>query len=128
MYTITKEFHFAASHSLKRLPTDHPCSRLHGHNYVVIVELRSHTLDEQDFVIDYGKLNLIRQYIDTKLDHQHLNAVLEFNPTAENIARHIYDVFKKTFPKLSAVTVKETPKTTARYELTQFKPQEEFDE
>ena len=39
MYRITKEFHFSASHQLKDLPDDHPCARMHGHNYVVVIEL-----------------------------------------------------------------------------------------
>ena len=39
MFTITKEFHFSASHVLDRLPSWHPCARMHGHNYVVVLEL-----------------------------------------------------------------------------------------
>lgn len=39
MFRITKEFHFSASHQLCRLPVDHQCARLHGHNYIVVVEL-----------------------------------------------------------------------------------------
>ena len=119
MYTISKEFHFCAAHSLKKLPVDHPCSRLHGHNYIVIVELKSNELDSKDFVIDYGQLNLLKEFIDSKLDHQDLNVVMGgMNPTAENIAKYIFDSFKKTYAHLSAVIIKETPKTTARYEPT----------
>ncbi len=36
MFTITKEFHFSASHQLSHLPEDHQCARLHGHNYVAV--------------------------------------------------------------------------------------------
>lgn len=39
MLTITKGFHFSASHVLDRLPSWHPCARMHGHNYVVVLEL-----------------------------------------------------------------------------------------
>lgn len=39
MFRITKEFHFSASHQLTGLPEDHQCARLHGHNYIVEVEL-----------------------------------------------------------------------------------------
>jgi len=116
MYTITKKLHFSASHQLDHLPKNHPCSRIHGHNYVVIVELKSKKLDDDDFVIDYAKLKPIKEYIDIHLDHRHLNDVLECKPTAENIARHLFVVFCDTFRNLSAVTVKETSKTTARYE------------
>lgn len=39
MFRIRKEFHFSASHQLTHLPPDHQCARLHGHNYIVVVEL-----------------------------------------------------------------------------------------
>lgn len=115
MYKITKEFSFCASHVLNNLPKEHLCSHLHGHNYIVVVELQSVTLDKTGMVVDYRKLDLIKQYIDNHFDHNHLNDVLEVNPTAENIAKHIFDIFSKTYPQLISVTVKETPKTTAKY-------------
>jgi 6-pyruvoyltetrahydropterin/6-carboxytetrahydropterin synthase len=115
MYTISKEFTFSASHKLENLPADHPCSRVHGHNYIVIIELESDKLDDKGFVVDYRKLDLIKQFINNHLDHRHLNDEFTFNPTAGNIAKYIYEIFLKTYPQLSAVTVKETPKTTVRY-------------
>ena len=53
MFRITKEFHFSASHQLCRLPPDHQCARLHGHNYVVVVELAAAELNAFGFVRDY---------------------------------------------------------------------------
>lgn len=116
MFTITKQFSFSASHQLNGLPEDHPCSRLHGHNYQIIVELKSTELDETGFVRDYRELDDIGQFIDNVLDHRHLNEVLPYNPTAENIAKNLYAFFKLKFWQISAVTVKETDKTSARYE------------
>jgi 6-pyruvoyltetrahydropterin/6-carboxytetrahydropterin synthase len=116
MYIIRKEFAFSASHVLEHLPADHPCSNLHGHNYVVIVELRSQELSYVGFVTDYRALEPIKKYIDSKLDHRHLNDVIGFNPTAENLAYHIFMKFIETFPKLYAIEICETPKTFARYE------------
>ena len=55
-YRITKEFHFSASHQLKGLPETHQCARLHGHNYIVKVELSSTTLNDHGFVRDYNEL------------------------------------------------------------------------
>jgi 6-pyruvoyltetrahydropterin/6-carboxytetrahydropterin synthase len=115
MFTISKEFSFCASHQLDNLPKSHPCSNLHGHNYTVIVELQSVTLGKDGMVVDYRKLSFIKDYIDEHLDHRHLNDILEFSPTAENLAKYIFDLFSKTYPQLSAVVVKETPKTAARY-------------
>ena len=39
MYTIAKRFAFSASHTIGGLPPEHPCARLHGHNYEVEVIL-----------------------------------------------------------------------------------------
>lgn len=119
MYTISKEFQFSASHQLHGLEEGHPCGRVHGHNYVVIVELESKELDERGFVKDYGDLKPIKEYIDNILDHRHLNDILPFNPTAENLAKHLYKTFKYgenyKYSQLSGVAVKETPKTEAVY-------------
>ena len=115
MYKISKEFSFSASHKLMGLPSTHPCSNTHGHNYLVKVELQSVNLTAEGFVVDYRKLGLIKDWIDSTLDHKHLNDVLKFNPTAENIAKHIFNTFSKTYSQLSAVEVSETPKTNARY-------------
>lgn len=116
MYTITKEFHFCAGHHLIGLPEGHPCAKPHGHNYLVKVELKSSVLNKHYFVQDYGELKPIKDWIDTKLDHQNLNEILTNQPSAENIAYYIYHEFKHKFPRLSAVEVSETPKTVARYE------------
>jgi len=115
MYQISKSFHFSASHQLNGLEKDHPCSRLHGHNYVVTIVLRSEGLDPNGFVLDYGELKPIKDFIDNSLDHRHLNKVMVFNPTAENIARMIYQKFIGQFKSLYAVKVKETDKTEAIY-------------
>lgn len=117
MYKISKEFSFSAAHSLFGLPDDHPCSRLHGHNYVVTVHLRAKELNPQGFVRDYNELRMVKSYIDGILDHRNLNDILApLNSSAENIAKMIYDRFKSQLPELYAVEVSETPKTSAIYE------------
>jgi 6-pyruvoyltetrahydropterin/6-carboxytetrahydropterin synthase len=116
MFKISKQFTFSSSHILDQLPGDHPCARLHGHNYTVTIHLRSETLDAHGFVVDYHALQTVKDYLDEHLDHRHLNDVLPFHPTAENIARHIYEQFKEQLPRMYAVEVSETPKTSAIYE------------
>lgn len=117
MYKISKQFSFSAAHSLKGLPDDHPCSRLHGHNYVVTVHLRSPQLTETGFVRDYTGLKPVKEYIDTHLDHRNLDDMMApLNSSAENLAKMLYDTFKPQFPELYAVEVSETPKTSAIYE------------
>lgn len=89
MFTITKEFHFSASHVLDRLPAWHPCARLHGHNYVVILELSAEDsgLNEVGFVRDYRELDAFKKWMDTTLDHRHLNDSMGGAPPRLRISR-----------------------------------------
>ncbi|CUK17888.1 6-carboxy-5,6,7,8-tetrahydropterin synthase [Ruegeria denitrificans] len=115
MYRITKEFHFSASHQLTHLPDDHQCARMHGHNYIVEIELAAVDLNTDGFVRDYGELKPLKTYIDETFDHRHLNDVMNILTTAENMARHFYDWCAARRPETAAVRVSETPKTWAEY-------------
>jgi 6-pyruvoyltetrahydropterin/6-carboxytetrahydropterin synthase len=115
MYRIMKEFHFSASHQLSHLPKGHQCARLHGHNYVVVVELASASLNADGFVRDYAELKALKRYIDEAFDHRHLNEVMEVASTAEHLARHFYDWCAARWPETAAVRVSETAKTWAEY-------------
>lgn len=118
MFTITKEFHFSASHVLDRLPSWHPCGRMHGHNYVVVLELSAAAgeLTDAGFVRDYRDLDEFKKWLDDTLDHRHLNDVLgELQPSAENLAKWLFDGWSAELPELTAVRVSETPRTTAEF-------------
>ncbi|MFI1966566.1 6-pyruvoyl trahydropterin synthase family protein [Streptomyces pathocidini] len=118
MFTISKEFHFSASHVLDRLPSWHPCARMHGHNYIVVLELSAapEGLTEAGFVRDYRDLDAFKKWVDATLDHRHLNdAMGGGNPSAEHLARWIFDTWADELPELTAVSVSETPKTWATY-------------
>lgn len=130
MYTISKEFHFSAKHQLIQLPPEHKCARDHGHNYVVIVELRARDLDANGFVLDYGALDAFGGWINANVDHRSLNEIrrpikwpeddrdLEAarQTTAENLAAWFHDILEHDFGiAVAAVTVCETPKTRAEY-------------
>ncbi|WP_085907503.1 6-carboxytetrahydropterin synthase QueD [Kiloniella majae] len=116
MYRISKQFAFSASHQLMGVPEGHPCSRLHGHNYIVEIELSGETLNSAGFVRDYLELSDLKQYIDDVLDHRHLNEVLgDDNVTAERLAKHLFDWSFERWPEVTAVRVSETPKTWAEY-------------
>jgi len=119
LLTISKEFAFSASHQLSHLPTDHPCSRLHGHNYVVSLELacQAAELTETGFVRDYRDLADFKKWLDAEVDHRHLNDVIVGrNPSAENIAIWIYEIWCRRLPELTRIRISETPKTWATYE------------
>lgn len=117
MYTISKRFTFSASHQLTHLEPEHPCGRLHGHNYIVEVVIGCACLDQRGFAqVDYRELDGFKRWLDEYLDHQHLNDVLPFHPTAENLARHLFGVVKEFVPHfVQAVRVSETPSTWAEY-------------
>jgi len=117
MFTIRKEFSFEASHQLLGLPVNHPCSKLHGHSYRIVIELHGQYMDSVGMLYDYRELDKIKLYIDKMLDHKHLNDVIIGNPTAEILAMHLYEVCLPIFPNLlNAIEVYETTKTSARYE------------
>lgn len=72
----------AGSHRLK-LSYESKCQNLHGHNWIVTVYCKAKELNEDGMVCDFAE---IKRLIHGALDHQNLNDVLPFNPTAENIA------------------------------------------
>ncbi|MGW7696240.1 6-pyruvoyl trahydropterin synthase family protein [Streptomyces asiaticus] len=114
---ITKRFEFSASHQLSGLAEDHQCGRLHGHNYVVELELSAaqKNLTPTGFVRDFGDLSSFKSWLDRTVDHRHLNDIINVSPTAENLAIWLYDQCLRDFPELTAVRISETPKTWAEY-------------
>ena len=108
---IGKEYNFCAAHKLPKVAPNHQCARLHGHNYVVEVEIRGEIVPNGfcngvDFaVIDKEFKPLIDQ-----LDHQYLNDFIE-NPTAENIALWFMENVKTKI--YYSIKVWETPKCWA---------------
>lgn len=133
MFVITKTFHFEAAHSLGHLPREHKCSHLHGHSYAVTVECRSFDLDDDGFVVDFAKLDVVKKFIDEKLDHQDLNDVMRslffttfekmgiaerqelYRTTSENLAFALFWHFIDAQLGLIAVKVSETEKTSAEF-------------
>ena len=119
MYRISKEFHFSSAHQLHGLRPGHPCGRLHGHNYIARVTLQGDTLNEHGFLLDYNDLKPFGQWIDDTLDHRNLNDLLDFQPTAESMARYFAEQVAQhvAIPEGVAISVavSETPKTWAEW-------------
>jgi 6-pyruvoyltetrahydropterin/6-carboxytetrahydropterin synthase len=119
-YRVSKRFGFSASHVLHGLGDDHPCSRLHGHNYEIEVLAEADDLDERGFVVDFRELDPVKAWIDATIDHRHLNDVMDGQPSAEAIARLVFDWCRASLPapvaaKVVAVRAWETPRAYAEY-------------
>lgn len=108
MYTVVKRMEIAGSHRLD-LPYESRCRGLHGHNWVVKVHCRAETLDANGMVMDFTH---IKRAIHDRLDHGNLNELLDFNPTAENIAKWICE----QIPHCFKVSVQESEGNEATYE------------
>ena len=72
----------------------------HGHNYELIVSVTGEPDIDTGFVYDMKELSdIIKTHVTNKFDHKNLNLDTEefksLNPTAENIARVIYDILRK---------------------------------
>lgn len=87
MYKVSKRMEIAGSHQLK-LDYESKCENLHGHNWLVTVEVTGQKLNNNSMLIDFS---VIKNLIHDKLDHKNLNQELNFNPTAENISKWIAD-------------------------------------
>jgi 6-pyruvoyltetrahydropterin/6-carboxytetrahydropterin synthase len=107
MYSVTREISFCYGHRL--LDYAGKCRHLHGHNGRAEITLASAELDRLGMVLDFTQLKqIVGGWIDEALDHKMLLHrddpalpwlrsqgepvfVMDVNPTAENIARLIFD-------------------------------------
>ena len=106
---IFKDFYFEAAHYLPYVPKGHKCRRIHGHSFLVRLQIKGKIKKKTGWIIDYADLKLIFQPIYEQLDHNFLNHIpgLE-NPTSENLAKWIWIRLQPDLPLLNAVIVKET--------------------
>ena len=113
---LSKTFRFEAAHWLPTFPKDHKCHRLHGHSFEIEVQVAGEVDPQKGYLVDYGEIKQATNPIEQQLDHYLLNDIpgLE-NPTAEILAKWIYDKLKPTLPLLAAIVVKETCTSAAEY-------------
>lgn len=107
MYYVQKTMEISAAHQLT-LDYESKCRNLHGHNWIVVVHCKARELNQNGMVEDFA---LIKERVEKLLDHKNLNEVLDFNPTAENMARWICE----QIPTAYKVSVQESTGNKAIY-------------
>ena len=119
-YTLKILADFASAHTLRDYPGD--CSRMHGHNWKVEVEVTATALNEYEMGMDFKTIKTATRELAKTLDHRYLNDIPPFyvrNPTAENIAQYFYqhliDTLNINTARVSAVTLCETERACVRY-------------
>ena len=92
MYEVTIIKSFSSAHLLDQIGGK--CEELHGHNFKVEVTVFAMNLSKTGLLIDFRIVKEWLVEILDQMDHKHLNELPFFsgiNPSAENIAKHIYE-------------------------------------
>jgi 6-pyruvoyltetrahydropterin/6-carboxytetrahydropterin synthase len=131
MYRVSRRIDFCYGHRL--LNYSGKCRYLHGHNGLALISLEGQGLDSHGMVMDFGEIRrVVSTWIEETLDHrmilhrddpavpylQKLGEplhLIDVNPTAENIARLIYDFGTRSGFPIAEVQLWETPRCFATY-------------
>ncbi len=119
MFRVTRQIDFCYGHRL--LFYDGKCKYLHGHNGRAVITMETAELDSRGMVLDFTDIkNVVSRWIDENLDHRMILHrddpavpslkqlgeplyLVDANPTAENIARLIFDyTLSQGFPIIEA--------------------------
>ncbi|WP_417850573.1 6-pyruvoyl trahydropterin synthase family protein [Thalassoglobus sp.] len=131
MYRVTQEIEFCYGHRL--LNYDGKCRHLHGHNGKAVLVLEGMELDDRGMLIDFTDVKKkIRCWIEDNLDHRMILCehdpvlptlqemgealyIIDTNPTAENIARLIFEQAQRKGLPVVEVKLWETSHSCATY-------------
>ena len=119
-YKIEVKIRFRYAHRLLP-PYKGKCNNVHGEGGTLILIFESNKLDKNDMVFDFGEVKKnIKKLVDDNLDHAYIfktgdevgeflksknYKIFEFSnqPTAENIARFVYDITSLFYPQIKRV-------------------------
>jgi 6-pyruvoyltetrahydropterin/6-carboxytetrahydropterin synthase len=131
MYRVTREIAFCYGHRL--LDYEGKCRHLHGHNGRAVISLEARGLDAKGMLVDFSEIKRqVQHWIDENLDHNMILCrkdpllpllqergervfVMDQNPTAENIARLIFEHAIKEGLPVVEVLLWETDNCHASY-------------
>ncbi|MFO0809864.1 MAG: 6-carboxytetrahydropterin synthase [Gemmataceae bacterium] len=132
MFRVTREIEFCYGHRL--LDYSGKCRHLHGHNGRAVITLEGPRLDSLGMVLDFSDVKrVVGQWIDDTLDHTMILhetdpmvpilrergerfVTMPTNPTAENIAKWIFDHAREQGLPVVEVRLWETPNCYAAYD------------
>lgn len=132
MYRVTRQIDFCYGHRL--LNYDGKCKHLHGHNGRAVIVLEAEGLDHRGMLVDFTDIKRkVQRWIDENLDHTMLLCrddpilpvfqergervfVMDVNPTAENIARLIFDHARESGLPVVEIVLWETNQCHASYQ------------
>lgn len=131
MYKVVKEIHFCYGHRL--MDYDGKCAHPHGHNGKIEIELSADSLDRRGMVYDFGDIKeIVQKWVDFELDHKMILKksdplvkilsdlkepcfLMDENPTAESLAKLVFDFAQSKKLPISRVTFWETVSSSASY-------------
>ncbi|MDD5448601.1 MAG: 6-carboxytetrahydropterin synthase QueD [Actinomycetota bacterium] len=96
MYRVGVKAGFSAAHKIENHPGR--CSKLHGHSWEVEVVFRAKEVGEEGMIVDFDLALKALGEVISPFDHAYLNEISPFDempPTAENIARYVYENIKR---------------------------------
>jgi len=106
---IVKE-KFSSAHYLEHYKGK--CENMHGHTFEIEVCFKVDKIDKSGISIDF---TVLKSFLKSLLpDHQVLNEIYDFSPSAENLSEHLFYLIKKKYP-VSKVTIWESENAAASY-------------
>lgn len=130
-HSVTKQIAFCYGHRL--MDYVGKCQHPHGHNGLLEIEVSSQALDARGMVVDFGEIKAaVKAWVDDNLDHQMLLRkddplvpvlqgmnepmfLMDGNPTAENIAKIVFEQAAKQGLDVAKVRLWETPDSYAEF-------------
>ncbi len=115
-FELKTQFRIESARFLPNLPDGHPCKRLHGHGFEIILRLIGPLDPEIGWVRDYHEIEKTARPVLNQIDHRVLNEVpgLE-NPTSELLCQWLFEKLKPSISELVQVSVRETPGTECSF-------------
>ncbi len=118
-FELKMQFRIESARRLSYLPSNHPCSQVHGHSFLITLTFYGPWNESLAWMRDYHEIEVLVKPILNQLDHHYLNDIpgLE-KPTSESLCVYLYDKIKPLLTELQKVTIAETPTTECSYSGT----------